>query len=245
MKLHELSNLNESINDKGIFKAVFLAGPPGSGKTYVSQKIGGGIEARVVNTDKFLEFLGKKKGIDMSSKENQRAILDDAKHLTRAQFANYLNGMLPLFIDGTSSNVNNLLRRVGLLESLGYDVAMVWVDTDLETSLQRAKSRERKVDEEFIKKVHQASETTKSYYRNKFGKDFHTIKNNEGELTDEIIVDAFKKVNKFFTAPIDNPVGAKIVKDMKDENEKYLVPSQVKEDELNRLLSVWYKKDIK
>ena len=33
--------INEGVHDKGIFKAVFMAGGPGSGKTYMTQNIFG------------------------------------------------------------------------------------------------------------------------------------------------------------------------------------------------------------
>ena len=51
-----LRYLTEGIEDKGIFKAVFLAGHPGSGKSYTLDRIKSGqIEPRIVNTDKFVE----------------------------------------------------------------------------------------------------------------------------------------------------------------------------------------------
>ena len=50
--------ISEGINDKGIFKACFMAGTPGSGKSYVISKISdGAIEPRIVNSDKMTEFL--------------------------------------------------------------------------------------------------------------------------------------------------------------------------------------------
>lgn len=43
--------LTESINDKGKFKAIFIIGIPGSGKTYTISKLKGIISPRVINTD--------------------------------------------------------------------------------------------------------------------------------------------------------------------------------------------------
>ena len=58
--------LNEGINDKGLYKAVFLGGTPGSGKSYVQKQVKDGtIEPRIVNTDKFIEFLANKRNIDI------------------------------------------------------------------------------------------------------------------------------------------------------------------------------------
>ena len=64
--------LPEGIQDKGILKAVFMAGGPGSGKSYVAGQIFG-IPKKVnvsysglksVNSDTEFEFLLKKYGFD-------------------------------------------------------------------------------------------------------------------------------------------------------------------------------------
>ena len=63
IKLMDL--LFEGVNDPGIFKAIFLAGGPGSGKTYVAQKLFGipdGLTTsatglRLVNSDTEFEML--------------------------------------------------------------------------------------------------------------------------------------------------------------------------------------------
>ena len=68
IKLKDL--LPEGIQDKGILKAVFLAGGPGSGKTYVAKQIFGIPERfniamsgmKMVNSDKELKFILKKYG---------------------------------------------------------------------------------------------------------------------------------------------------------------------------------------
>jgi hypothetical protein len=44
--------LTEGINDKGIFKAIFMGGSSASGKSYVIKQISSGsISPRLVNTD--------------------------------------------------------------------------------------------------------------------------------------------------------------------------------------------------
>ena len=46
--------LNEGVRDPGIFKAIFLAGGPGSGKSYVAKKLGlKTLGLIVVNSDLF------------------------------------------------------------------------------------------------------------------------------------------------------------------------------------------------
>ena len=62
MKIQDLL-LHEGPNDPHIFKAVFLAGGPGSGKSFVSNKLLSGTGLRVVNSDDVYEFMMKKKDL--------------------------------------------------------------------------------------------------------------------------------------------------------------------------------------
>jgi len=118
--------LTEGIDDKGIFKAVFMGGMPGAGKSYVLKKIKSGqLEPRIVNTDKFKEFFGEWR---------TKASFDRSKKLTSSQLSLYLNSMLPLFVDATSSIVSAIIVRNNILENLGYDTAMVFVNVTTEDS---------------------------------------------------------------------------------------------------------------
>lgn len=238
--------ISESINDKGILKAVFLAGTPGAGKSYTIEKINdGSIQPRIVNTDKALEFLSKKFKLDLS--DNDAAsnawefISDKTKLLTKKSLANYLNGMLPLVIDGTSANPNNLAMRVGILKSLGYDVAMIYIKTDLETAKARVKARDRKVPDEFIEQVFNQMLEFEQHYKNEFS-NFIEINNNDGELTNDAITAAYKKAKKFFSAPIENPIGRHVIEKLKQEKQEYLVPTMMELSDLDKKLDTWYRK---
>jgi len=225
--------LNESINDVGIYKAVFFGGSPGAGKTYVSNQIkSGSIGVRIVNTDKFLEFKKNKSWPDIG---------DHVKHLTTTQLFNYLNSMLPLYIDGTSTNVESIVRRIGLLEGLGYDCdCMVFINAPLDTVLKRIQSRSRKVSDDFIKFAYEKIEDLRKFYTTKFKK-FIEINNDEGMLTDNVINKAFNKISSYYQSDINNPIGLKNVKYMKENNIKYLVPSIYSKDHLSKVVSLWYR----
>ena len=237
--------IREGIEDKGILKAVFLAGSPGAGKSYTVSKLSdGAIQPRIVNTDKYFEFLSKKINakIDTVDKAGNawEFISDKTKHLTKASLTQYLNGMLPLIIDGTSSNPNNLLMRVGILESLGYDVAMVYVKTDLDTAIKRVQSRERKVPEDFIRATYDEMQKSEDFYKSKFNT-FIEVPNGDGELTDNVIQQSFKKMRGFFDASVKNPVGRQIVDKIRDNKEKYLIPTIVDKAELDKKVDIWYR----
>jgi len=228
-----LRYLTEGIEDKGIFKAVFLAGHPGSGKSYTLDRIKSGqIEPRIVNTDKFVEHY---KNADWM------AIGDKVRKLNNNQLVLYLNSMLPLAVDGTSGSISAMLRRRGILESMGYDTAMVFVNTDLETAIRRVQGRDRKVEEEFIRESFKKVNENKKFYRSKFDT-FIEVDNNDGELTNKAITHAFNFLTSFYNSPVKNPVGKRRIKEMKLNKWKYLDPNVMPRDEIKKIVSVWYRK---
>jgi predicted kinase len=237
--------LSESIEDKGILKAMFLAGTPGAGKSYTFRKItDGSIHPRVVNTDRFFEYYGKKLNIKLDTDENAdnlwKSYEDKIYLLNKESLKNYINSMLPLIIDGTSVSPNNLLLRVGILESLGYDTTMVYIETNLKTALRRNSERARRVPEDFIIKSHELITKSEDFYRNKFQK-FFKIKNNDGEFNDEDITEAYRKVGSFFSGPISNPVGKEVIQKLRSEKHKYLCPAIITQHELDSKLDFWYR----
>lgn len=228
--------INESINDKGIFKSIIMSGTPGSGKSFTISKIkGGDVPIKIVNTDIWVEHFMK------NSDFNWSKYGDKSKHLTKTQLVQYLNSLLPLIIDGTSSNPSNTLKRTGILKSLGYDVGMVWVNTSLETSLKRNKNRDRQVDEDFLKSVFEKAEKLKPYYKTQFSY-FVEINNDDGELTDDIIIKCYNKTQNFFNSPLKNPIGNSLIEEMKEQGHKYLIDTgSFTLPEIKKYVNTWYK----
>ena len=179
--------LAESINDRAIFKAVFVAGTPGAGKSYTIRKLTSGqISPRIVNTDIYTEYFGK--GANLSAQEWE-LYGTKIEHLSFEKLYQYINSVLPLWIDSTSANPSNTIRRKGILESFGYDTAAVFINTFLETSIKRNANRTRKVPEDFIRDVYNKIQRIKPFYKNNF-KHFWEINNDDGELTDSAIIKA-------------------------------------------------------
>ena len=236
--------LDESINDKGILKAVFILGIPGSGKSYTVSQLKGSISPRIVNTDIMLEYLSHKKGIEANSKTWKEVFRDDTKRITSTMLYNYINGMLPLFVDGTSNDASNILNRVGILESLGYDVGCIFIHTDLDVAKKRAVDRAakigRSVDESFIEKVYKESEANKKYFESKFGY-FKIYNNNGNDLDNSVMNKLFASVQEFYDADVINPVGKRIIERLTDNTEKYIVPSIYEDVVLKNKLKAWYK----
>jgi ABC-type dipeptide/oligopeptide/nickel transport system ATPase component len=137
IKLSEL--LHEGINDPGILKAVFLAGGPGSGKTYVAKGLFGIPERlnisqsgmKMVNSDKELKFLLNKYGFgtDLDSLPDEvfsyltnpkdpkySGLRSHAKALTKERQRLYMDGRLGMIIDGTGDDFNKISREKKQLE---------------------------------------------------------------------------------------------------------------------------------
>jgi len=133
--------LTEGVNDKSIFKAVFLAGGPGSGKDYVLDNTLAGHGLTEINSDKALEFLMDKEGLDKQMPEGEKEARDfvrgRAKNITELKQRLALTGRNGLIVNGTGDDHEKVKRIKTALENLGYDTSMIMVNTDNEVSAQR------------------------------------------------------------------------------------------------------------
>jgi nicotinamide mononucleotide adenylyltransferase len=133
--------LVEGVHDQSIFKAVFLAGGPGSGKDYVLSNTLDGHGLTEINSDKALEFLMDKKGLDKRMPENETEARDivrgKAKSVTELRQRLALQGRNGLIINGTGDDPKKVAKIKSKLEELGYDTSMILVNTNDEVSAQR------------------------------------------------------------------------------------------------------------
>ena len=136
-----IKEIDEGVNDPAIFKAIFLAGGPGSGKSFIVGKTGlTSLGFKVVNPDTAFEKALNKAGLEMNPDNifsvKGQDIRGRAKELTNKQQELYVKGRLGLVIDGTGKDASKILRQRGLLQKLGYSTAMILVNTDKETALK-------------------------------------------------------------------------------------------------------------
>ena len=142
--------LDEGVNDPAIFKAIFLAGGPGSGKSFIVGKTGlTSMGYKVVNSDDAFEAAMKKAGMEMSSDNifspKGQEIRGKAKKLTGKKEERYIKGRLGLVIDGTGKDPEKVKAQAKKLKEIGYDVAMIFVNTDLDTAIARDAQRSRTI----------------------------------------------------------------------------------------------------
>ena len=181
--------LKEGINDVGIFKAVFMAGGPGSGKSFVSSKLGlKALGLRPVNSDDFFEQGLKKAGLSLKmpedEEESREAVRVHAKALTAKRQDLYVKGRLGLIIDSTARDVKKIMTQNKLLKQLGYETSMVFVNTTLETALERNANRTRSIPEKIVKSNHAEVRKNLGKLQGHFGRSSFIIIDNDGDEKD-------------------------------------------------------------
>ena len=175
MKIYEVVQpIEEGPNDPHIFKAVFMAGGPGSGKSYVAGKLLGGTGLKSINSDEIYEYLAAKNQMDLGDpnvvgSEKGQEIRNRAKDLTKMRRGNYLDGRLGVILDGTGKDVAKVAKDKAALEELGYECIMIMVNTDLEVTLKRNAQRARTVPEDMLTKMWNTVQSNVGKFQRVFG----------------------------------------------------------------------------
>ena len=176
--------VKEGVYDQGIFKAVFLSGGPGSGKSAVVKKLAlKALGLRMVNTDKAFENGLKKAGLSLDLRDMDAALRDPirakAKAITKKSLESYIGGRLGLIFDTTSARSSKIKGYKKLLDKLGYEYKMVFVNASLDNAQKRNQLRARKLPPEIVKGDWDAAQKNAAEYKSIFKKDFIEIKNDD------------------------------------------------------------------
>ena len=201
--------LQEGLYDPNIFKAFFLAGGPGSGKTFVTNKAFGGTGLKTVNSDNAFEKSLKKNSLSLKMPEDEAEsrdiIRDRAKAMTGNQMDLYIKGRLGLVIDGTGRDYDKINQQVSELRQLGYDCYMVFVNTSLDVALERNSKRERSVPEYVTINSWKAVQSNIGKFQNLFGMSSMVIIDNskdDKELTTVVMNKVGKSVKRLLSNTI-------------------------------------------
>ena len=176
--------LKEGVYDKHIFKAFFLAGGPGSGKSFIVGRTGlPALGFKVVNSDDAFELAMNKAKLIMDpdtifSTQGQE-IRDKAKKLTAIKMQGYITGRLGLVIDGTGKNVAKIQGQIKELRSIGYDVGMIYVNTDLDTAIARNDARPRSLPSTQVVTLWKEVQKNIGSFQSMFGSSFQVIDNSQ------------------------------------------------------------------
>ena len=201
--IHELQ---EGVYDPNIFKAFFLAGGPGRGKSFVVRKTTGGTGLRIVNSDPAFELLIKKASLSLKMPESEFDRRDPLrKHagkLAKKRKANYVEGRLGLIIDGTGHDADRLLDQARGLEELGYDTHMIFVNTSLDVALQRNAKRARSVPESIVVKSWKDVQANIGRFNNFFKGGMIIVDNNDAG--EDIFQSVWKRVQSLLRKKVRN-----------------------------------------
>ena len=222
----------EGVDDPGILKCVFMAGGPGSGKSFTAMEIFGidkktqinhfrSTGLKSVNSDSAFEKGLKDNGIDPKKladiekndaelwdkiANNDDSIRNRAKQLTAKQKKFYEAGRLGMIIDGTGHVYGKIAKNKKYAESLGYDTYMVFVNTSLEVAKERNKNRDRVLSDKLLTKSWNDVQNNLGKFQNLFGGNFRIVDNT---VYKPIAKQVQKAVNAFVRKKVYNPIGKK------------------------------------
>jgi dephospho-CoA kinase len=196
----KLATLLKEITDQP--KAIFLAGPAGSGKTYISKQLIPS-SLKVINSDDTYEELLKASGIGLKQKDftpdqlSQAAKLQaQARKTTQDTLAKSIEDKNDIVIDGTGAASGPLLKKKQQLEDLGYETLMLMVYVSPLTSLERNAQRDRSLMPGIVLRTWRDVNKNIDEYRKTFGDKFVLINNNPKEAETEYNAEDIKK--RFF-----------------------------------------------
>jgi dephospho-CoA kinase len=178
----KLSTLLKEITSKP--KAIFLAGPAGSGKTYISKQLIPS-SLKVINSDDTYEELLKASGIGLKQKDftpdqlSQAAKLQaQARKTTQDKLAQSIEDKNDIVIDGTGAASGPVLKKKQQLEDLGYETLMLMVYVSPLTSLERNAQRDRSLMPGIVLRTWRDVNKNIDIYRQAFGDNFILLDNN-------------------------------------------------------------------
>ena len=215
--LKEHLKLSEGVNDPSIFKAVFLAGGPGSGKSFVVGKTSlKALGFRLINSDDLFEKGLKKAGLttdpdDIASAQGQ-AVRASAKALTGKMLDRALAGRMGIVIDGTGKDYAKIKKQVDMVRGLGYAVHMIFVNTDLETALERNKSRPRSLPDDMVKKMWKDVQNNIGKFQALFRNKLTVVDNSTDSDINSATMAAYKKVKTWAAKKPENAIAIKWIK---------------------------------
>ena len=135
--------------------AILLAGAPGAGKGSVLRDLDlSGL--KTLNLDDTIAALSKTDGFTLNQKaadaedrsKFMKAMAAATKKLKGEQIPQAIANGESFILDGTSASKNQTIKLTNELKEAGYEVMMLYVYTDLETSLKRNQERFEKSDGE-------------------------------------------------------------------------------------------------
>ncbi len=162
-------------------KAIFMAGPAGSGKSFILKKLVPS-NFNVINVDDTYEELLKSSGIgmklaQMSPDELKKAgeLMGQARKTTDTKYQDALKNAKNLVIDSVGGSSKTLLKKKQQLEDLGYATFMIMTYVSPITSLERNMKRDRSLLPSIVLRSWRDVNKNIDTYKQAFGGDFTLV----------------------------------------------------------------------
>jgi predicted kinase len=173
--------INEEVN-RGLFKAIFVTGGPGSGKDIIIR-----------------EAIAESKAVELNSVQAFDLLMDKQKlsEKTTDYRREAIRNRGPLIINGPADDHTRIITIREELEEFGYDVALVFVDTTNQASKERNEKLTKSISESVRYDKWQLAQTSKEAYRQNFSNFIDFNNSSTFESIQEDITDTYKKINRF------------------------------------------------
>jgi predicted kinase len=172
--------INEDFN-RGLFKAIFVTGGPGSGKDIIIR-----------------EAIAESKSVELNSVQAFDILMDKQKLSEKSNDVRReaIRNRGPLIINGPADD-NRLLSIKEELEELGYETSMVFVDTTNEASKNRNEKLAKMIAESVRYDKWKQAQACKLSYSEKFENFINFNNSSTLEEIEEDITDTYEKINRF------------------------------------------------
>jgi len=147
---------------------------------------------------------GLSKKMPSSEEEPRDVERARAKKVTKARQGGYIEGRLGLIIDGTGKDYDKIAAQSIKLKQLGYDTHMVFVNTSLDTALERNAKRERSVPESLAIKSWKEVQGNIGKFSQHFRQNFVVVDNNDA--TEDVMTPVFKQIKGLLRKKVTSPV---------------------------------------
>jgi predicted kinase len=174
---------------------------------------------RVVNSDDAFELLLKQAGLSLKMPKSEEEPRDvqrkRAKALTKEKKRNYIEGRLGLIIDGTGKDYDKIAKQSTELKQLGYETHMIFVNTSLDTALERNAQRARSVPENIVVQSWKDVQSNIGKFSQHFKGNFVVVDNNDAD--EDVMTPVYKQIQSLLKKPVRSPLAKQwVMQQMKE-----------------------------
>jgi len=178
--------LHENVN-RGLFKAIFVTGGPGSGKDIVIREAISESRAVELNISQVVEYLADKQKLSEKTNDFRREAIRNRS---------------PLIINGPADTHDKMNHIKEELEELGYYTMMVFVNTTNEVSQERNTKLSRMMVESIRYDKWMQAQNNKELFENSFDNFIQIDNTGSLESIEEDITQTYLNINNFIESKI-------------------------------------------